>query len=61
MSSLSRKNNLAKNLNKMHKKLKKQYNFYPKTWNLPADTADFRQQFKNKTNITYIVKPEASC
>ena len=45
----------------MHKKFEKQYNFYPKTWNLPADTADFRQQFKNKTNITYIVKPEASC
>ena len=42
MGQLSRKNNLARNLTKMQKKYDS-YNFFPISWNLPADTVEFRQ------------------
>ena len=37
MSALSRKNNLARNLAKMHKIFPKEFNFTPRTWLFPLD------------------------
>jgi len=42
MYSLSRKNNLARNLMKMRKQFPSDYKFFPPTWILPAENADFR-------------------
>lgn len=41
MFSLSRKNNLGKQLMRMKKKIPA-YNFFPKTWIVPADFNDLR-------------------
>lgn len=66
MYSIARKNNLAKNLNRLHKVHPKDYNFFPKTWLIPAEYSDLLLQFdskkskKNKKKV-FIVKPEASC
>ena len=43
MATLSRKNNLVKNLCKMQKKFESDYDFFPRSWNLPTDTSEFRQ------------------
>lgn len=63
MYALARKNYLAKNLAKMQKAFPDDYKFFPKTWLLPTEYPDFRNQFQNKKkkNKTFIVKPEASC
>lgn len=65
MYGLARKNLLARNLMKMYAKFPEEYDFFPKTWVLPAETLDFKSQFaigKNKKkNPTFIMKPEASC
>lgn len=77
MYSLARKNHLGKNLMKMMKQFPDDYDFFPQTWLLPAESSDFRNQFSNnlpsgqqsnnekgkakKTFKTYIVKPEAGC
>ena len=37
------------------------YNFFPKTWIVPADMNDLKTQFNSKFNKTFIVKPEAGC
>jgi len=37
MVALSRKNNLGRHLMRMRKKFPKDYNFIPRTWNLPAE------------------------
>jgi tubulin polyglutamylase TTLL6/13 len=63
MYSLARKNYLGKGLMKMRKQFPKMYNFFPKTWLLPTDAGDFRNQFNQNNNKkkkirTYIVKPE---
>ena len=66
MYTLARKDHLARNLNKMRKRLPNDYKFFPQTWLLPAEFGDFRKQFKEDTKgkpgrKTFIVKPEASC
>ena len=61
MFSLHRKNNLGKLLMRMHKKFPEYYNFFPKTYILPADNSEFMKQFNGKFNKTFILKPEASC
>ena len=61
MYALARKNHLARNLVRMQRLFPKEYKFFPKTWLLPAEYADFKQQFTKKKNKTFIVKPEASC
>ena len=62
MYQLSRKNNLSKNLMRMYKIFPNEYNFFPKTWVLPQEMNDFRQQFnKKKNNKTFIVKPVHLC
>ena len=45
----------------MHKKFPEYYNFFPKTYILPADNSEFLKQFNNKFNKTFILKPEAAC
>lgn len=58
---LARKNLLAKNLNMMQDALPAHFDFFPKTWILPADSKNFKEQFNNKRAKTFIVKPEAQC
>ena len=62
MYGLARKNLLARNLMKMYSKFPKDYNFFPKTWVLPAEMCDFKAQFNNAKNkpLTFIYKPEAA-
>src|SRR3546814_6494884 len=40
-----------------------EYNFYPRTWVLPNDFADFRSQFdaNGKSKSVFIVKPDGGC
>lgn len=59
MYTLSRKNNLGKHLMDMRKKFP-EYNFFPKTYILPADSSILMNQFNQKFNKTFIVKPVAS-
>ncbi|OMJ93524.1 hypothetical protein SteCoe_3500 [Stentor coeruleus] len=59
IQTISRKDELAKNLKSMQKIFPLAYNFFPKTWVLPRDFADLKVQFSNKKPKTYICKPEA--
>lgn len=68
MYALARKNNLCRNLMRMLKSFKDEYNFFPKTWILPTEMADFKQQFQTNSNNkqkksskTFIVKPVHMC
>ena len=61
MESISRKNNLGKNLMNMRKVFSYDYKFFPKTWMLPQDYNELRAYDEKKKNTIYIVKPEASC
>lgn len=61
MYSLARKNYLGRNLTKMFKSFPLDYNFFPRTWLLPAEYSDFKTQFQKGKARTFIVKPEASC
>jgi len=45
----------------MFKAFPDDYKFFPRTWLLPAEYADFRTQFQKGKARTFIVKPEASC
>lgn len=60
MINICRKNLMAINLNKFRKLFPKEYNFYPQTWILPSDIADFKAQLSKRAKRTYIVKPDAS-
>ncbi|XP_049837747.1 tubulin polyglutamylase ttll6-like [Schistocerca gregaria] len=61
MSEICRKDLLARNLNRMLKIFPKDYNFFPKTWSLPADIADMLSYARSRRNRTYICKPESGC
>lgn len=66
MYALARKDHLARNLNRMLKRLPEDYKYFPQSWLLPAEFGDFRKQFKENTHgkpgrKTFICKPEASC
>ena len=61
MFALTRKNNLGKNLNKMKKHFPNDFKFYPKTWILPSDYGELKNQFSKGKIKTFIVKPEAGC
>ena len=64
IGSISRKNQMARNLMRMAKHYPEQYNFFPKTWVLPSDSNDLRNFFAansqnpNNHKVTYIVKPD---
>ncbi|XP_067009364.2 tubulin polyglutamylase ttll6 [Anabrus simplex] len=61
MLEICRKDLLARNLNRMRKLFPKDYNFFPKTWCLPADYGDALTYARSKRNRTYICKPETGC
>eukprot|EP00656_Telonema_subtile_P012284 TRINITY_DN16180_c0_g1_i11.p1 TRINITY_DN16180_c0_g1~~TRINITY_DN16180_c0_g1_i11.p1 ORF type:complete len:531 (+),score=143.88 TRINITY_DN16180_c0_g1_i11:149-1741(+) len=62
MSEIARKNGLARNLNRMAKTMQDHsFDFYPKTWILPADAAELHQQSLDKKVRTYICKPSKGC
>ena len=63
MYALSRKNHLGRNLMKMFKLFPLEYRFFPKTWLLPYEMVDFKNNFnkRGKSRKAFIVKPEASC
>ena len=46
---------------RMAKIFKDDYNFFPKTWQLPTDNNDLKLQFSKKKNKTFIVKPVHMC
>lgn len=62
MYALARKNHLGRNLMKMMKLFPKDYRFFPRTWLLPYEMVDFKNNFnrKGKSHQAFIVKPEAS-
>lgn len=63
MSNIARKSRLAKNIESIRKKFPREYDFSPRTWTLPLEYNDFRQQFNQsgQSNKTYIIKPDAGC
>lgn len=61
MSSITRKNNLGRNLLRMRKQFPQEYKFFPDTWILPTDLSDFKQQFAASKRPTFIVKPDNGC
>lgn len=63
MANIARKARLAQNLEKMRRKHPRYYAFYPRTWGLPGDFSEFRQQFnsRGKSSHVFIVKPDAGC
>lgn len=42
MIALARKNNLARNLDRMKRYFPEDYNFFPPTWLLPAEWGEFK-------------------
>lgn len=65
MPNIARKNRMGQNLNKMQKLFPKEYAYYPRTWVLPGELADFRTNFDNNgvalNNKIFIIKPDAGC
>ncbi|XP_063709120.1 tubulin polyglutamylase ttll6-like [Culicoides brevitarsis] len=60
MYEISRKDMLARNMNRMLKLFPTDYQIFPKTWCFPADFGDamsYSRRFKNKT---FILKPDHS-
>jgi len=45
----------------MQKVLPDDFNFFPKTWILPGDSNDLKQQFSMKKTKTFIIKPVNLC
>jgi tubulin polyglutamylase TTLL6/13 len=60
MYALARKNHLARNLTRLRRLHPADYDFFPKTWLLPAEYAELKGYMTGKKR-TFIVKPEASC
>ncbi|XP_052121686.1 tubulin polyglutamylase ttll6-like isoform X2 [Frankliniella occidentalis] len=61
MAEICRKDLLARNLNRMLRLFPKDYNFFPKTWCLPADLGDLNTYARTRRNRTYILKPDTGC
>lgn len=65
MPNIARKNRMGVNLNRMLKTFPKEYAFYPRTWVLPGELADFRSNFDGLGNAIgnkiYIIKPDTGC
>jgi tubulin polyglutamylase TTLL6/13 len=61
---IARKNLLGLNLMSLRNKFPEEYNFFPLTWMLPLQYAEFRAYYETKPKgkaRTYIAKPEAEC
>ena len=63
MEELTRKDNLAKNLNKVRKMFPNEYNFVPPSFQLPNEMGAFQAYYQEqkKRKPVYISKPNASC
>lgn len=65
MYQIARKNRMGQNLNNMLRLFPKEYAFYPRTWILPKEMAEFRKEFDNSGNSLgnkiFIIKPDAGC
>lgn len=61
MYAIARKNHLGRNLMRMQKLFKSDYNFFPKTWILPTEMNEFKNQFNKKKPKTFIIKPSGNC
>jgi tubulin polyglutamylase TTLL6/13 len=61
MHCLSHKNNLCRNLKRMQRHFEREFDFFPKTWILPYESSDFKNQFTRRKAKTFIVKPVAAC
>ncbi|XP_060524336.1 tubulin polyglutamylase ttll6-like [Cylas formicarius] len=59
MLEICRKDLLARNLNRMNRLFPRDYNFFPKTWCLPADLGDAMAYSRLRRNKTFILKPDA--
>lgn len=59
MLEICRKDLLARNLNRMLRLFPKDYNFFPKTWCLPADLGEVLSYSRLRKNKTFILKPDA--
>ncbi|KAK6476917.1 tubulin polyglutamylase ttll6-like, partial [Huso huso] len=61
MSEICRKDLLARNMNRMLKLFRKDYNIFPQTWCLPADYVEFQAYQRSRKNKTFICKPDSGC
>ena len=61
---ITKKNNLARNLMKMRRVFPEEYQFFPRTFILPGEASEFRNQFIDRQGRpcnrrkTFIVKPD---
>ena len=61
INCMTRKDGLSKNLMELRKSFPKHYDFFPETFILPEDHAQFKAQFAHyKDSKTFIIKPQAS-
>ena len=63
MTNIARKSRMAQNLERMRRLFPSEFQFYPKTWVLPSDFADFRAHFDSygRSKDVFIVKPDSGC
>lgn len=63
MSNVARKGRLAQNLDRLRRSFPQEFNFYPRTWVLPAEWGSFKAEFDatGKSTRTFIVKPDSGC
>ncbi|XP_070623587.1 tubulin polyglutamylase TTLL6 isoform X2 [Erythrolamprus reginae] len=61
MTEICRKDLLARNMSRMLKLFPKEFNFFPKTWCLPADYGELQAFGRTKKHKTYICKPDSGC
>ncbi|KAI9204470.1 tubulin-tyrosine ligase family-domain-containing protein [Polychytrium aggregatum] len=62
MHEICRKDHLARNLNRMSRIFPKKYNFFPKTFILPLEWADFKLAHKaRRRKGVWIAKPDHGC
>ncbi|XP_039189106.1 tubulin polyglutamylase TTLL6 isoform X2 [Crotalus tigris] len=61
MTEICRKDLLARNMSRMLKLFPKEFNFFPKTWCLPADYGELQAFGRSKKHKTYICKPDSGC
>ena len=63
MSEITRKDTLARNMNRARKLCPDDYNIFPVTFQIPQDSNEFRYYYQNNKDrkMVYISKPVASC
>ncbi len=62
MAEIARKDSLGRNLRRLYKEFSEDFSFFPKTYVLPADYGELRDQFgfDGKSKKIFILKPDAS-